>query len=79
MIVDNEVKSDVVRHAEIIIKVRNELIKEELNKIKEIIDNWDLDSSSYISLSMKTDYIKTLVSQRQLAAQMIEQHSKLFG
>lgn len=79
MTVENEVKSDVVRHAEIIIKVRNELIKEELNKIREIIDNWDLDGSSYISLGMKTDYIKTLVNQRQLAAQMMEQHSKLFG
>lgn len=79
MTVENEVKSDVVKHAEIVIKVRNELIKEELNKIREIIDNWDLEGSSYISLSMKTDYIKTLVSQRQLAAQMMEQHSKLFG
>jgi hypothetical protein len=75
----SEVKSDAVKHAEIIIKVRNELIKEELNKIRAIIDNWDSEGPSYINLSMKTDYIKTLVTQRDLAAQMIEQHGKLFG
>lgn len=69
------VKNDTIRHAEIIISVRDEMIVRELDKIRNIIDNFDVNGSSYISLSIATDLIKTLICQRQLAVSMIKQET----
>lgn len=64
---------DLSRQLAIVVKVKNNLIAEQVEKMKEVLSTFDRDNHQhYIRLEMLVDYMVSLRGKRDEAVQFVE-------